>query len=437
MSTSPHHATPAGKSASSASTAQSPHAGSSAAPHGHDDTVYPGKVLFVVMHLACFAAIFTGVSQTAVLLAVTLYVVRMFGVTAGYHRYFSHRTFKTSRLMQFLLALLAQSTAQKGTLWWAAHHRHHHRHSDTEHDVHSPRHDGFWHAHLGWIFEPQWDKTNFDAVPDLTAYPELVWLNKYEHVPTLLLMALCFWIDSWTGLVVGFVWSTVATWHGTFMINSLAHVHGNQRYVTGDDSRNNWWLAIITLGEGWHNNHHAYQRSTRQGFRWYEFDPTFYVLKAMSWAGLVWDLGAPPQEVVRNERPVGKAVLEKVARQLAASFNVEQMIADARRAQANAQQQLVDMKQHAGERLAEFKHNAGDRLAGARHQAEDALTHMREQMHDAVAHVHWPTLPSREELRARAEAMLPTTPSLDAIAERAHELLMERVAERMERSAVG
>ncbi len=387
MSTSSHH------TAQTVSSASSTNAHQAGASFGHDDTVYPGKALFIALHIACFAAIFTGVSSTAIILAVTLYVVRMFGVTAGYHRYFSHRTFKTSRVMQFLLAFLAQTTAQKGTLWWASHHRHHHRHSDTEHDVHSPRHDGFWQAHLGWIFEPQWDKTNFDAVPDLTAYPELVWLNKYEHVPTLMLMALCFWIDSWTGLVVGFVWSTVATWHGTFMINSLAHVHGNQRYVTGDDSRNNWWLAIITLGEGWHNNHHAYQRSTRQGFRWYEFDPTFYVLKAMSWAGLVWDLGAPPPEVVRNERPVGKAVLEKVARQLAASFNVEQMVAD-------------------------------------------AMSHVREQMHDAMSHVHWPTFPSRDELRARAQAMLPSTPSLDAIAERAHQLLAERVAERLARGAV-
>ncbi len=388
--------------------------------HGHDDTVYPGKFLFVALHLACFAAIWSGVTTTALVLAITLYVVRMFGVTAGYHRYFSHRTFRTSRVMQFLLAFLAQTTAQKGTLWWASHHRHHHRHSDTELDVHSPLHGGFWHSHVGWIFEPQWDKTNFDAVPDLTAYPELVWLNKYEHVPTLALAALCFAIGGWSGLVVGFIWSTVATWHGTFMINSLAHVHGNQRYVTGDDSRNNWWLAIITLGEGWHNNHHAYQRSTRQGFRWYEFDPTFYALKAMSWMGLVWDLGAPPPEVVRNERPVGKAVLEKVARQLVAGFNIEQLAHDARGAQLNAQIQL-----------AELRLSAGDAFAHAGEAISHATEHARDQMTGAMAHMHWPTFPTRDELRARAQAMLPTTPSLDAIAERAHELLAERVAERL------
>ncbi len=337
--------------------------------HDHDDTVYPGKTLFIGIHLACFAAIWTGVSAKAVAIAITLYLVRMFGVTAGYHRYFSHRSFKTGRVMQFIFAMLAQASAQKGILWWAAKHRHHHRFSDTEEDVHSPLHGGFFNSHVGWIFKKQWSATDFSEVPDLTAYPELVWLNKYEHVPTAIVIALCFLLDGWTGFIVGFCWSTVATWHGTFMINSLAHVHGSQRYVTGDDSRNNWWLALITLGEGWHNNHHAYQRSTRQGFRWYEIDITYYVLKAMSWARLVWDLGAPPPEVVRNERPVGRAVLEKVARQLAESFNVEQIAKN------------------------------------------------------------WPTLPTVEEMRAKAASMLPATPSLDAIAHRAHEILAQWVEE--------
>jgi stearoyl-CoA desaturase (Delta-9 desaturase) len=403
--------------------------------HGHDDTVYPGKYLFVGIHLACFAAIWSGISTTAVVLAITLYVARMFGVTAGYHRYFSHRSFKTGRVMQFLLAFLAQSSAQKGVLWWASKHRHHHRYSDTEHDVHSPRHDGFWHSHVGWIFAPQWDETDMSAVPDLAAYPELVWLNKYEHVPTITLIALCALIGGWSGLVVGFCWSTVATWHGTFMINSLAHVHGKQRYVTGDDSRNNWWLALITLGEGWHNNHHAYQRSTRQGFRWYEVDVTYYVLAAMSWMGLVWDLGAPPPEVVRNERPVGKAVLEKVARQLAASFNIEQLALDIRRKQASAHQQLADFRHSAEDRLADMKHVAADHLADMKHVASDHLADMKhsaaDHLADAMAHVHWPSFPSRDELRARAQAMLPSSPSLDAIVARAHELLAERVAERL------
>src|SRR3954469_10148223 len=296
----------------------------SISPHGggeefHDDIIYPAAIPFVLVHLACLGAIWTGVSVNALILCAALYVVRMFGVTAGFHRFFSHRSFKTSRAGQFALAWLAQSSAQRGALWWAAVHRHHHRHSDTELDVHSPRQRGFLYSHVGWIFDRRNEETEMDAVPDLTRYRELVWLERFPLVPAVLLGIACFVLGGWTALVVGFFWSTVLLYHGTFFINSLAHVTGKQRYVTGDDSRNNWWLALITLGEGWHNNHHAYQRSTRQGFRWWEVDPTFYALKAMSWLGLVWDLGEPPVEVVRNERPLARSMIERIARQLAES----------------------------------------------------------------------------------------------------------------------
>jgi len=329
----------------------------------HDDIVYPETIPFLLVHLACFGAIWTGVTWQAALLGVVLYVVRMFGVTAGYHRYFSHRTFRTSRVAQFLLGWLAQTTAQLGILWWAAKHRHHHRHSDTELDVHSPRQHGFLYAHMGWIFTERHDATDVEAVPDLTKFPELVWLNAHPYLPALTLAAASWLIAGWPGVVVGFLWSTVALYHGTFMINSLAHVHGRVRYVTGDDSRNNWWLSIITLGEGWHNNHHAYQRSTRQGFFWWEFDPTFYALKALSWLRVVWDLGAPPPEVVRNERPLGRATIEKVAHQLAASF----------------------------------------------------------------ASVHLPQVPSVSDIRRRAEEMYAASPSMDEITARARELIAQQM----------
>ena len=288
----------------------------------HDDIIYPAAIPFALVHLIALGAIWTGLPLKAVLVALALYVIRMFGVTAGYHRYFSHRSFKTSRVGQFLLAALAQSSAQRGVLWWAVKHRHHHKHSDTDMDVHSPRHHGFLYSHFGWIFKREQGITDYDTIPDFTQYPELVWMNNHPYVMPTLLGIGCFLLGGLPMLIVGFFGSTVLLFHGTFFINSLAHVHGKQRYVTGDDSRNNWWLAIITLGEGWHNNHHAYQRSTRQGFRWYEFDPTFYVLKALSWLHIVWDLGAPPVEVVLNERPLGRAVIEKVARQLAASFTL-------------------------------------------------------------------------------------------------------------------
>lgn len=370
----------------------------------HDDIIYPAAIPFVLVHLACFAAFWTGVTVNALIVCVVLYVVRMFGITAGYHRYFSHRSFKTSRAGQFVLAWIAQSSAQRGALWWAAVHRHHHRHSDTEMDVHSPRMRGFLYSHVGWIFDRKHAETEMDAVPDLAKHRELVLLERYPLIPAIVLAVGCFAFGGWTGLVVGFFWSTVLLFHGTFFINSLAHVTGSQRYVTGDDSRNNWWLAIITLGEGWHNNHHAYQRSTRQGFRWYEFDPTFYVLRALSWVGLVWELGEPPAEVVNNERKLGAAVVEKVARQLAASFPIDGIAAQAHAALAHAPH-LEDLRA--------------------------ALRSAQSQAATAIAAMHLPHVPSVDEVRQYAERTLARTPSMDQIAERARHLVVEAVCARL------
>ncbi|MGE0354849.1 MAG: acyl-CoA desaturase [Gemmatimonadales bacterium] len=366
-----------------------------------DDIVYPDTIPFLLVHLACFAAIWTGVTTEAVIVCLALYVIRMFGNTAGYHRYFSHRSFKTSRVGQFLFAWLAQSSAQKGILWWAAKHRHHHRYSDTELDVHSPVQRGFWYSHVGWIFTPRHQRADYSTIPDLTRYPELVWLNRHKYLPPTVLALVLFLTMGWSGLVVGFFWSTTILYHGTFTINSLAHVHGKKRYVTGDDSRNNWWLAIITLGEGWHNNHHAYQRSTRQGFRWYEIDITYYVLTVMSWFGLVWDLTGPPPEVVANEHRLGRAVIERVAQQLARHFPVEQI----------------------GQRLRETWAQTPT-LAELRTRASST----REELVAALKQVHLPQLPSVDELRHRAQEMYARTPSLDEIAHRAREILMEGLA---------
>ena len=380
-------------------------------PHAdefHEDIIYPENTPFILVHLACFAALWTGVTRGALITCAVLYVVRMFGVTGGYHRYFSHRSFKTSRAFQFALAFLAQTSAQRGALWWAAKHRHHHRHSDTEQDIHSPRMRGFWYSHMGWVVQKQNDATDLDAIPDLTKYPELVWLNQHKYLPATVLAVLCLALGGWSGLVVGFVWSTVLLYHGTFFINSLAHVHGSTRYVTGDDSRNNWWLAVITLGEGWHNNHHAYQRSTRQGFRWYEFDPTFYVLKAMSWAGLVWELGEPPADVVANERKLGRAVVEKVARQLAAQLPVDAIA-------ARLHEAIDDSPM-----LAELR----ARVAAGQLRAEQLLAELHA--------LELPHLPSAADVRARAEQMIAATPSMDEIVARTRELVLDLVAARLQ-----
>lgn len=257
---------------------------------------------FFAVHLAAVAGVlWLGWSWTGFALAVALYYVRIFGVTAGYHRYFSHRTYRTSRAMQFFLAVLAQSSVQKGALWWAAHHRHHHKHSDTPRDPHSFRDQGFWYSHVGWILSRDTEETDMKVVSDLARYPELRWLNRYHVVPGIALAVILWLVGGWFALVWGFFVSTTLTWHGTFTINSLSHWWGRRRYETTDGSRNNAILAILTMGEGWHNNHHYYQRSVRQGFFWWEIDLTYYVLYAMSRVGLVWDLNMPPEKVRTGE----------------------------------------------------------------------------------------------------------------------------------------
>jgi stearoyl-CoA desaturase (delta-9 desaturase) len=260
------------------------------------------SIPFFLVHVLCLAAIFTGISRTALILFVTLYVVRMFFITAGYHRYFAHKSYKLGRAMQFVMAFGGGTAAQKGPLWWAGHHRNHHRFSDTERDIHSPL-KGFWWSHVGWILCDKNNELDVDvAIKDFAKYPELRWLNTHDWVPVWTLAVASFLIGGWSGLVVGFLWSTVLLWHGTFTVNSLAHVMGRRRFATSDTSRNSALIAAITLGEGWHNNHHHYQASARQGFYWWEFDVSYYVLRSLSFVGLVKDLKLPPARVLRSDR---------------------------------------------------------------------------------------------------------------------------------------
>ena len=254
------------------------------------------QLRFWGVHLAALIGIVVyGSTWSAFFCCCVLYIIRMFGVTAGYHRYFSHRSFKTSRPFAFLLALIAQSSGQRGVIWWARNHRHHHRFSDAPKDLHSPKQNGFWHAHIGWIFHNSaYEKYN--NVQDLERCWELRLLDRYPMYPAIFLGVGCWWLFDWPGLFMGFFLSTVLLFHGTFTINSLAHVWGSRRYNTRDTSRNNLWLALLTLGEGWHNNHHHYMRSARQGFFWWEIDPTYYILKILSWFGIVWDLREVPAQ---------------------------------------------------------------------------------------------------------------------------------------------
>jgi stearoyl-CoA desaturase (delta-9 desaturase) len=259
------------------------------------------SIPFFVVHLVPLLGFVTGVTHRAFVLLVALYLGRMFFINAGYHRYFSHRSYRMGRVAQFLMAFGGTTAAQKGPLWWAAHHRQHHRASDTADDVHSPVR-GFWWSHVGWILCDRTGGTDMDRVRDFARYPELRFLNRHDWIGPWALGIASFLIGGWSGLVVGFFGSTVLLWHGTFAINSLAHVFGRRRYHTRDTSRNSFLLACITGGEGWHNNHHHYAASARQGFYWWEIDPVYYALRVLSYLGIVHDLKTPPS-AVRDARP--------------------------------------------------------------------------------------------------------------------------------------
>jgi stearoyl-CoA desaturase (Delta-9 desaturase) len=258
------------------------------------------SIPFFLAHLLCFAVIFTGISWKAVAIFVPLYFGRLFFVTAVYHRYFAHKSYKLNRFWQFVFAFMAESSAQKGVLWWAGNHRHHHRYSDTDRDIHSPL-KGFWWSHVGWILADKYKATPTDAIKDFAKYPELRFINKHDWIAPWTFGVLAFMIGGWSGLVVGFFCSTVLLWHTTFLVNSAAHVFGKRRYDTSDTSRNSLIIALLTWGEGWHNNHHHYQASCRQGFFWWEVDFTFYGLKALSWVGIVKDMKSPPGRVLYPE----------------------------------------------------------------------------------------------------------------------------------------
>ena len=247
--------------------------------------------------LAIVGVAITGFSWWGVALALAFYVPRMFFVTGGYHRYFSHRSYKTSRWFQYVLALGATCTAQKGPLWWAAHHRLHHKLSDAPGDLHSVVQSGFWWAHHGWILSNDLEDTDLSRIKDFAKYPELRWLNTWWMLPPIAVGTLTFLAGGFFALVWAFAVAQVLTWHGTFTINSLSHLWGNRRYATGDDSRNNPVLALVTMGEGWHNNHHHYQVTARQGYFWWELDCTYYVLRLLAAVGLVWDLHGVPDHV--------------------------------------------------------------------------------------------------------------------------------------------
>lgn len=288
---------------------------------------YSVCVQFFFMHAACLLAVWTGVSMTAVLVCLTLYVVRMFAITAGFHRLLAHRSYQSGRVFQFLMAFLGTAAYQKGPLWWTAHHRRHHLDTDNENDRHSPMAYSFWQSHVGWFLLRDSQATDYKLVATLAKYRELRFLDRYYSLPPVLLAAGMFLLGAaleryapglgtsgWQMLIWGFFISTVLLYHGTFTVNSLAHLFGSRRFETDDNSRNNLFVALITLGEGWHNNHHHYQSSERQGFYWWEIDVAHYALRVLSWFGVVWGLRTPPPNVVsRRVHPTPNEAPEPTA----------------------------------------------------------------------------------------------------------------------------
>lgn len=279
---------------------------------------WPRTIPFIILHAGCLGVIWVGASAIAVWTAVALYFVRMFSVTGFFHRYFSHKTYRTSRAFQFIMALWGATCVQRGALWWAYTHRHHHKHSDQEDDKHSPVVDGFLWSHIGWITSKKNFPTDYKQIPDLAKYPELVFLNRFDILVPFFFALTLFLTGHFLGthgyqtsglqlLVWGFFISTTVLFHGTSCINSLAHVWGTKRFHnTEDESRNSFLLTLITLGEGWHNNHHRYQATVRQGFYWWEFDPTYYLLYLLSCTGLIWDLKKVPASIYQEAAQTAK-----------------------------------------------------------------------------------------------------------------------------------
>jgi stearoyl-CoA desaturase (delta-9 desaturase) len=266
-----------------------------------EGTAWLSAVPFLLVHLIPFLAFFVTITWQDWVLCAVLYVGRMFLITAGYHRYFAHRSYKMGRIPQFLTALGATTAAQKGPLWWAGHHRIHHRFTDTDRDIHSPR-DGFWWSHVGWILSNRYKDTDESAIRDFAAYPELRLLDRFHWVGPWILGLVCLLIGGWGGLIIGFFLSTVLLWHGTFIVNSLAHVFGRRRFATPDTSRNSLFIALVTGGEGWHNNHHYLPASARQGLMWWEIDTTWYVLRALAALHIVSDVKRPPARLLTQSR---------------------------------------------------------------------------------------------------------------------------------------
>jgi stearoyl-CoA desaturase (delta-9 desaturase) len=261
--------------------------------------------VFWTVQASALLAFFVPFSASMAALWAVSHFLRAIGLTLAFHRYFAHRAFQMNRAARFVWTFIGTAAMQKGPLWWAGHHVNHHRFADRDGDPHSPAISGFYYAHIGWFLnDVRYDRveTGNAVVRDFGGAPEIVWLDRYYVVPPVILAAAMYLIGGFPWLVWGFCVPTVTLAHATFAINTINHLMGSRRFDTRDDSRNNVMTAIFAAGEGWHNNHHRFQRAARNGFFWWEFDPTWYVIRAMAAIGIAWDIQAVPERVYAEAR---------------------------------------------------------------------------------------------------------------------------------------
>ena len=246
-------------------------------------------IFIIVAHIAAVAALFFWSWPAVITGFVLFYVAGSFGIGMGYHRLLTHRGYKVPRLVEYFLATCGTLSLEGGPIQWVVTHRIHHAHADRPGDPHTPR-DGGWWAHMGWIL---WGTAqNHDAATIAHYAPDLVkdryyrWLNNYYYVPLLIVGIGLFIFGGWGVVLWGVFLRTTVALHATWLVNSATHLWGEQRFKTDDDSRNSWWVALLTFGEGWHNNHHAHPTSARHGLHWYEIDLNWLGIRALQLLGL-------------------------------------------------------------------------------------------------------------------------------------------------------
>ncbi len=266
-------------------------------------------VFMVAFHIGAIAALFFF-SWGAFLTAVVLYIFAInMGIGMGYHRLLTHRGYKTPKWIEYFLAVCGTLSLEGGPIFWVATHRVHHQLSDKTGDPHTPTEGGWW-AHLGWILSGE--SLHAQTVmlgryaPDLTKDRFHVWLSKYHWVPLTLVGLGLLAIGGWKWVLWGIFLRVTLGLHSTWLVNSATHMWGSRRFPTRDESRNNWWVALLTGGEGWHNNHHAHPVSARHGLKWYEFDPNYYGIWVLKQLGLARDIKIAQYDP-QDPRPAGAA----------------------------------------------------------------------------------------------------------------------------------